>query len=232
MKPIYYMKFIIYTFTFFLYINQFFGQTKILQKAEIQKIFNADVKSKFKIDYKIFRVYSYNEVAKKSYVVLTEKVNQISNKDTLNHKIKAINFVDGSNGLEKQWEINDFVLKEKEESSIWFWTKYCDFNDIDKDGVIEPILVYGTSGINGYGDGRIKILLFYKGQKIAIRHQNGILDFERNTQVDQSFYSLDISIQNRVKEIMQKMMDNDHAIFPYGWQAAMKKKKLKFDEKH
>jgi hypothetical protein len=144
----------------------------------------------------------------------------------------GINFIKGPNGLEKQWEINDFILKEKDESSIWFWTKYCDFKDIDEDGIIDQILVFGTSGLNGYDEGRIKILLVYKGQKIVIRHQNGVLDFERNTQVDQAFYSLNLSLQNRIKEIMQKMIENNHAIFPYGWQDAMKKQKLKFDEKH
>lgn len=194
-------------------------------------MYNDSIKSKFNIDYNIFRVYSYNDKIGKSFVVLTEKIDSItSTKDTLHHKIKAIKFNSGFNGLEKEWEINDFILKENEESSIWFWTKYCDFSDIDGDGIIDPLLVYGTSGLNGYDDGRLKILLFYKGQKIAIRHQNGVLDFERNSQVDKAFYSLDLSIQNRIKEIMQKMIDNNHAIFPYGWQDAMKKQKLKFDE--
>lgn len=164
-------------------------------------------------------------------MVLTEKTDSITpTNDTLNYKIKAINFAKGVNGLEKQWEINDFISQENDESSIWFWTKYCDFKDIDNDGVVDPILVYGSHGINGYADGRVKIILFYKGKKIAIRHQNGVLDFQRKTQVDQTFYSLDKSLQDRIKEIILKMIDDNHAVFPYGWQDAMKEQKLKIEQ--
>lgn len=230
-KKVQHMKFIFYTLTFFLSVCDIFGQSKFLTNTEVKEMFNDSVKSKFNIDYSIFRVYLYNDKTGKHFVALTEKIDSITSaNDTLHHKIKAIKFSTGPIGLEKKWEINDLILKENDENSIWFWTKYCDFSDIDADGIIDPILVYGTSGLNGYDDGRIKILLFYRGQKIAIRHQNGVLDFQRNTQVDQAFYLLDLSIQNRIKDVMQKMIDSNHAIFPYGWQNAMKKQKLKFDE--
>ena len=81
--------------------------------------------------------------------------------------------------------------------SIWFWTKYCLFEDINKDRLIDPIFVYGTSGDNYTGDGRLKILIYYKDKKIAIRHLNGTIDFERKTKVDQSFYDLPVAIQER-----------------------------------
>ena len=103
-------------------------------------------------------------------------------------------------------------------------------SDFDKDGLIDPIIIYGTSGNNGTEDGRIKILIYYKGKKHAIRHQNGSLDFERNTQVDADFYNLPISIQKHVRKVMKKMTDNNHAIFPYGWEENMDAKKTYFDE--
>jgi len=167
--------------------------------------------------------------------VLTESNDSITaNHDTLNSSIKAFSFQSEQTGLVKNWEINDFTKKQANdrgfESSIWFWTKYSEFTDLDNDSLMDPILVYGTSGTNGYDDGRIKILVYNKGQKIAIRNQNGILDFERNTQVDKTFYSLPMEFQDRVKEIMETMVENNHAIFPAGWQDAMNKQQLTFDE--
>ena len=76
----------------------------------------------------------------------------------------------------------------------------------------------------------LKFQFFTTKKKRAIRHQNGILDFERNTQVDELYYQLPTGIQNRVQKIMESITDNDHGIFPYGWQTAMKNQKLRFDE--
>lgn len=211
------------------------SSTAILSQADIKQIFSDDILKKFNIDYKIFRVYNYNDKTGKYYIVLTEKTDSIKpNKDTLHYKIKAFNFQQSKSGLVKKWEVNDFLLKQNENSeeySIWFWTKYCEFQDLDKDGIVDPILVYGTIGMNGHDDGRTKIVVYYKGQKNVIRHQNGVLDFQRNTQVDSTFYLLPQPIQEHVKTSMQKMIDNSHGIFPYGWQEAMKKRKTKFQEK-
>ena len=105
-----------------------------------------------------------------------------------------------------------------------FWSISCQFNDIDGDGLVEPILVYGTFGPNGYDDGRAKIILLYKGQKVAIRHQNGVLDNERKTQVDLTFYALPSKIQDHVKQIMATMVEKKHAIFPSAYEEKMSKK--------
>ncbi len=213
-----------------------FSQTKkqetfsvILSQTEIKQVFNDSVKKKFGIAHTIFRVYYYSDTSGKFYTVLIEKNDSITNKDTLHYKIKAFHFKSSKNGLEKKWEVNDFII-DGSESSIWFWTKYSSFIDLDKDGLIDPILIYGTSGTNGYDDGRIKILVFYKGQKSAIRHQNGVLDFERNTQVDETFYLLPYAVQNHIKNVMKKIHENSQGIFPYGWEEAMKKHKTKFHE--
>ena len=104
------------------------------------------------------------------------------------------------------------------------------FKTIDNDSIINPILVYGTEGKNGYDDGRIIIIIHYNDQIIAIRHQNGVLDIDRNTKVDSLFYYLPVELQNEVKSIMEEMEENNHAIFPYGWQDAMNRKEIYFDE--
>lgn len=206
----------------------------ILSQEEIKRIFNDSIKKKFGIDYPVFRVYKFSDASGEFYTVLSEKSDTITSKDTLHYKIKAFHFKNSKSVFEKKWEVNDFIMQQTngngKETSIWFWTKYTSFTDLDKDGLIDPVLVYGTSGTNGSDDGRVKILVFYKGQKSAIRHQNGVLDFERNTQVDETFYLLPNVIQDQVKNTMQKIHDHSHAIFPYGWQEAMKKHKTKFHE--
>lgn len=205
----------------------------LLSSTEVSTLLSNEVKAKLGIVFPVFRVYKYNDKMGKYYLILTEnKIGVNEEKEAVNNKIKAIGIKEEGGVLAKILDINDAILKnENDESSIWFWTKYIDFNDYDQDGIADAILVYGTSGSNGYDDGRIKVIVLYKGQKIAIRHQNGILDDERETQVDKQFYSLPIALQNAVKKKMDLISENDHGTFPDGWQDAMKKQKLIINER-
>lgn len=222
---------------FFLFSQFTFGQkprpivdSKILTDPEVQTIFTDAIKKELGIRFPIFRAYEYNDKLGKHYFVLSE--NKLDDKGT-NDTIKAFNIKVDSIKLNIQWVINDFRLKKNEiseEKSIWFWSKYIELNDINGDKIIEPIITYGTSGINSTGDGRIKILVYYENKKSAIRHQNGELDFQRNTKVDKEFYEIPPQIQRRVKEIMKAMTADNNAIFPAGWEEAMQNKKLAFDE--
>lgn len=211
-----------------------FSQIEILTNQQINTLFPSSVQKNFGINFPIYRAYKYSDKAGQYYCLLTENIDKIANgKDTLHTKIKAINLKVEKASFIKLWEINDFVLaKEKQESNIWFWTKYCSFNDVDKDGIPDPIIVYGTKGANGYDDGRIKFIIYYKDQKYAIRHQNGVLDFERETQVDKAFYSLPKAIQASIQQKMEAMTKNNQAIFPAGWQTSMKQQKTAFNERH
>jgi hypothetical protein len=205
---------------------------EILSSRQISVLLTDSIKVEMKINFPIYRVYQYTDKSGLYYCVLTESRDVMNGEDTLNYKIKAVNcmLVDGK--LNKSWELNDNIIKsDKEENSIWFWTKYTEFKDYDKDGLVEPVIIYGTAAMDGTNDGRIKILIYYKGQKVAIRHQNGILDFERETHVDQAFYTLPETIQAAVRQKMELMKKNDVAIFPHGWQTAMKNKKLVFNER-
>jgi len=217
-----------------------FGQTKGVSCEKLSQqattiLFTDSLKQQLGITYPICRVYNCTDKSGQFYIVLTESNDTITaDNDTTNYKIKGFKFQYDRTGYTKKWEINDFVTKQASsdemESTIWFWTRYSKFTDIDHDSLIDPIIIYGTSGMNYTSDGRIKILIYYKGQKFAIRHQNGVLDFERNTKVDQAFYTLPISIQDQIKMIIKKMTDDGNAIFPYGWQSAMKNHAVYFDE--
>ena len=206
---------------------------EILTTKQATELFPDSIRKGLNISFPIFRVYKYADKTGKYYCILTESRNEITaDKDTLNHQIKATNVKADKGSFSKLWEINDNIIKnDNDENCIWFWSKYIDFKDYDGDGFADPIIIYGTSGANGYDDGRIKFLILYKGQKVAIRHQNGVLDFERETKVDKAFYDLPQTLQAAIKQKMELMMKNNQTIFPAGWQTAMKKKKTMFSER-
>ena len=208
-------------------------KSEILSAKEVAQIFPDSVCKAQNIQFPILRVYKFSDKSGLYYCVLSESRDEITtDKDTINFRLKAINLLSVKASLKKTWEINDNIIKENNnEESIWFWTKYIEFKDYDNDGLADPIVTYGTSGDNGYDDGRIKFIIYYKNQKIAIRHQNGVLDFERETQVDKAFYALPPSLQAAIRTKMELMTKNNQAIFPAGWQVAMKNKKTKINEK-
>jgi hypothetical protein len=202
---------------------------KILTKAETDEFFNAAFKKKNLINFPIFRAYTYNDKSGTYYVALTESADTVNkDQDTVNYTIKAFNFKSDHGVTLKKWEINDFrtpnIKGVAQETSIWFWTKYCEFNDLDGDGLIDPLIVYGTFGQDGYSDGRAKILTYHKGLKVAIRHQNSTSAAGRKTQVDLNFYALPSKIQTHLKTVMEKMITNKHAIFPAVFTEKMDKK--------
>ncbi|MCR6639649.1 MAG: hypothetical protein NVV82_11880 [Sporocytophaga sp.] len=211
-----------------------FGQPKVLSSQEVDSIFTSEVKRQLNIRFPLFRVYEYSDHSGKHYLVLAED-GYPENDIPKNDSIQGLSIKVDNEQLKTEWSISDFRLKQgsevSEETSIWFWAKYISLVDIDKDGFSDPIVIYGTSGLNGTQDGRIKILTFYKGAKRAIRHQNGILDSERHTQVDSYFYNLPVEIQGYVKGLMLRMMNDNDALFPNGWEEAMQKKKIRIDER-
>jgi hypothetical protein len=205
---------------------------QVLSRADINKILTDSVKKVFRIEFPIARVYKYSDKSGQHYCVLTENVDSIQNgKDTISGKIKAFNLNVRQNRFRKEWELSDFLLEdEKKEGNIWFWIRYCEFTDFDKDLLIEPIIVYGTKADNGFDNGRIKFMIYYKGKKIGIRHQNGVLDFERSTDIDASFYTLPRVLQSSIKKKMLEMQKRDQAIFPAGWEKDMEKERTHIDE--
>ncbi|WP_179336138.1 M949_RS01915 family surface polysaccharide biosynthesis protein [Winogradskyella costae] len=205
-----------------------------LTEQEIDSLFTDSLKISLEIDYSIYRVYKYDDKGGAHFLIMTKNEIECDNGQECFDSIKAFCFNLKGDRFMQEWKLTDFILPKgnevSEEYSINFWTKYFELNDYDSDGFIDPIMVYGTDGMNGTNDGRIKILVYHNGNKRAIRHQNGTLDYERNTKVDELYYELPIGIKKRVSQIMVNITENEHGIFPYDWQTAMENKKLNFDE--
>lgn len=183
---------------------------------------------------KVFRCYECWGEFGKSLLFLTENIYQFGDKveDPLIETIEAHYFLESDEGWELEWDIRDFVIRNDEcmEESIWFWTKYMDPKDLDGDGLIDIILVYGSWGSNGYSDNRIKILAFHNGSKRGLRHQNSPMDFGRHTDIDASFYDLPREWLVFIRSQLELMTENNHAIFPAGWQEGWREQSTYWDE--
>ncbi|MEG1229014.1 MAG: hypothetical protein RSD71_10020, partial [Flavobacterium sp.] len=96
-------------------------------------------------DFPIYRAFEYKDKGGVYGLVLTENQQAVSKKDTLNTKIKAICVLNDHGGFLEKWRINDLLEDyDPKETNIWFWTKYCSTKDLDGDGYIDPVIVYGT----------------------------------------------------------------------------------------
>ena len=188
-----------------------------LTDMEIKKLFPAEVLQQIGVEFPIFRVYPFEDKDGKQYLILTEKVTKgnIQDENSLKRSIKAFNVsFEADKTVKVRWTITDYIDKERE-TSIWFWPRYLRLKDLDNDGFVDPIVVYGTKSIYGdhFEEGRVKILIYHLGKKIAIRQQNSEMDDGRHTQVDKSFYALPLGIKKKVYDMIEYLEDNRHALF-------------------
>jgi hypothetical protein len=204
------------------------AQARILTRPEVEQLFPESVQQQLELRFPIRVVYNYTDLTGTYYMPFCEKVDAVKEKDTSHSSIRAVNLKFEQGKFVKQWEMNDMMLKEQEEESIWFFTKYTTVKDLDGDGRMDPVVVYGSSGLNGVGDGRMKILIYYKGKKVAIRHQNSEMDEGRHTEVDKDFYGLPEKVQVFVRGVMRRIAEDDNSLFQHNWEQKMLQQKLLF----
>ena len=188
-----------------------------LTEIEIKKLFPVEVLEQIGVEFPIFRVYPFEDKDGKQYLILTEKVTKgnIQDENSLKRSIKAFNVsFEADKTVKVRWTITDYIDKERE-TSIWFWPRYLRLKDLDNDGFVDPIVVYGTKSIYGdhFEEGRVKILIYHLGKKIAIRQQNSEMDDGRHTQVDKSFYALPLGIKKKVYDMIGILEDRGYSLF-------------------
>ncbi len=167
-------------------------------------------------DFPIYKAYEYQDKGGVFELVLCENQKKISKKDTLNTKIQAICGMNDHGGFLEKWRINDLLeITEPQETNIWFWTKYCSTKDLDGDGYIEPVIVYGTR--NEHNEiSRVKIITVYKNQKYVIRAIECDLDDCRSFKKDKNWNSLPQKIKNYVDNLVAKIRKEQDLILKDG----------------
>jgi hypothetical protein len=167
-------------------------------------------------DFPIYRAFEFQDKGGIYELVLGENQKTISKKDTLNTKIQAICVVNDHVGFLEKWRINDFLEDYvPKETNIWFWTKYCSAKDIDGDGYIDPVIVYGTR--TEYNEiRRVKIITVYKNKKYAIRAVECDLDHCRSFKKDQNWNTLPQKIKTYTNQLTEKMRKEQDLLLKNG----------------
>ncbi|KAF2340766.1 M949_RS01915 family surface polysaccharide biosynthesis protein [Flavobacterium tistrianum] len=167
-------------------------------------------------DFPIYRAFEFSDKGGVYELVLGENQKTISKKDTLNTKIQAVCVINDHGGFLNQWKINDLLEDTlPKETNIWFWTKYCSTKDIDDDGYIEPVIVYGTRNEDGYIR-RVKIITIYKNKKYVIRAVECDFDNCRSFEKDQSWNTLPQKIKTHINQLTEKMRKEQDVLLKNG----------------
>ena len=188
------------------------------------------------IYYPIVMKQDYIQNKSNHIMILTQNSDDL-NKDGLveeHSHVVAFGFNLSPEGIKQVWKLQDMLKEQKAsgdlESNIYWQKQYCAAEDSDKDGNDEIYLVYSSEGNNSISDGRLNIFVIYNGKKYHIKHQNGVLDFERFTVVDSAFKNLPKSVMNKFFTIMEDIEKNELSIFPYGWKEKISSGATKVEE--
>ncbi|EJU31399.1 MULTISPECIES: FG-GAP repeat protein [Capnocytophaga] len=221
------MKYFFWSVLGLLASIQGYGQAQSLQEEQIQKQFPAKVQKQLGITYPITKAYTYKDKEGTHVWVFTENklyerakrkeqtYKKNSEGEVINDKIKAFHLLEKADTYQVVRVVYDYSPKwEGTEFSIWFWTKFVSFTDLDQDGYVDPIIVYGAAPTDGDPDrGKVKLLAYHKGEKTAIRHQDDPSDQGRETQIDASYYTLPRPIRQKMFDTINHLQENQLTLF-------------------
>lgn len=148
---------------------------------------------------------------------------------TLSSKIGAYLFkINAGSTLDAKGTVSDGALGEM--ASLQWWTTLTELTDIDGDGLVDPILVYRLYDASDNGEilrapyeGRLKIIVFHRGAKAAIRAITGVLDDQRSTTASAPYFKLPPVLQTHLERKMERMFAEGQ--FGFGGTSPAKPKK-------
>ena len=182
----------------------------LLTDKQVQTLFPHETLKEIGVTFPIRKVYAFQDKLGKQYLIISEN-NSNPDKAT---SIKAFNVL-LKEGTPPQvlWTITDAI--DVTEQAMWFYTRYISLTDLNNDGYIDPIILYGTESQYGepYEENRLKFIIYYLGKKTAIRHQNSSLDDGRHTQIDRSYYKLPLALKKKIRSTVATLEERGHALF-------------------
>ena len=182
----------------------------LLTDKQVQVLFPHETLKEIGVTFPIRKVYAFQDKLGKQYLIISEN-NTNPDKAT---SIKAFNvFLKEETPPQVLWTITDAI--NDTEKAMWFYTRYISLTDLNNDGFIDPIVLYGSESQYGepYEGNRLKFILYYLGKKTAIRHQNSSLDDGRHTQIDRSYYKLPLALKKKIRSIVATLEEREHALF-------------------
>lgn len=182
----------------------------LLTDKQVQTLFPQETLKEIGVTFPIRKVYAFQDKLGKQYLIISEN-NSNPDKAT---SIKAFNvLLKEKNPPQVLWTITDAI--DDTEQAMWFYTRYISLTDLNNDGYIDPIVLYGTESQYGelYEENRLKFIIYYLGKKTAIRHQNSSLDDGRHTQIDRSYYKLPSEVKKKIRSIVATLEERGHALF-------------------
>ena len=182
----------------------------LLTDKQVQTLFPHETLKEIGVTFPIRKVYAFQDKLGKQYLIISEN-NSNPDKAT---SIKAFNvLLKEETPPQVLWTITDAI--NDTEKAIWFYTRYISLTDLNNDGYIDPIVLYGTESQYGelYEENRLKFIIYYLGKKTAIRYQNSSLDDGRHTQIDRSYYKLPLALKKKIRSIVATLEEREHALF-------------------
>ena len=182
----------------------------LLTDKQVQTLFPHETLKEIGVTFPIRKVYAFQDKLGKQYLIISEN-NSNPDKAT---SIKAFNvLLKEKTPPQVLWTITDAI--DDTEKAMWFYTRYISLTDLNNDGYIDPIVLYGSESQYGepYEENRLKFILYYLGKKTAIRHQNSSLDDGRHTQIDRSYYKLPSALKRKIRSIVATLEEREHALF-------------------
>jgi len=182
----------------------------LLTDKQVQTLFPHETLKEIGVTFPIRKVYAFQDKLGKQYLIISEN-NSNPDKAT---SIKAFNvLLKEKTPPQVLWTITDAI--DDTEKAMWFYTRYISLTDLNNDGYIDPIVLYGSESQYGepYEENRLKFILYYLGKKTAIRHQNSSLDDGRYTQIDRSYYKLPLALKKKIRSIVATLEEREHALF-------------------
>ncbi|WP_028296254.1 M949_RS01915 family surface polysaccharide biosynthesis protein [Olivibacter sitiensis] len=179
---------------------------RMLESEELEEVLYGQ-----EVDIPAFKGYEFTDRDGTWDVVLCERPYRVVEGDTLRNAIAAFCFVQDHGGYLKKWEFSDVLLGAGEEDSrerdLLFWTRYARFEDLDGDGLADPLLVYASlSGDGEEGNiARINIHLYHKQERITVQAVESVLDEGRSLRFSKGYTVLPPSIKQQLDELLEKI---------------------------
>lgn len=179
-----------------------------------------------KVTLPVFDHFCYRDSSGDYVVYLTESRDRRYDGETLSSKIGAYLFkINAGPTLALKGTVSDGALAGM--AGVHWRPKLIELSDIDGDGLVDPVLVYrfyaGEDGkvLNDPYEGGLKMIVFHRDAKAAIRAITGNLDLQRSTTASAPYFKLPPVLQKHLVRKMKRMydehqfgFDNSHAFKP------------------